>query len=163
MSAKTKKQAKTKKTKKARPEEAWLRSNFHEIEHCDFLSPCYVSFRGEFAGLGQVWCRHAVEGAEIATRNVRIPYVVMNRFGMTVWPNKVCNVLKLKSTNDMTVNIDKSEWITIAGKTFDCPPCHEQDNWSANWKFCCTIGSVVHTTPDGQVESRLVVNIVDKF
>ena len=163
MSARTKPQAKTKKTKKARPEEARLRSNFHEVEHCDFLSPCYVKIRGKFAGLGQVWCRRHEQDQEIETRNVKIPYVVLNRFGMTVWPNKVCNVLKLKSKSGMTVNIVKSSRVSIAGKTFDCPPCHEQDNWSANWKFCCTIGSVKHTTPDGQVESRLVVNIVDKF
>ena len=122
--------------------------------------PCYVNFRGEFAGLGQVRMIVPRTGW-IDAQLVRIPYVVMNRFGTIVWPNRISNICKLEREGMPSVRIDHSRTLDVGSKTYACPPVHSQDNWSANWKYNFEVGLCQCTMLDGTIVHRLVVDIVD--
>ena len=92
-----------------------------------------------------------------------IPYAVMNRFGLVVSPHRaVCKFKSSFKVNGQPVCIDKSRRLTINHKVYACPPCHEQDNWSATWKYGLELGSCECTMLDGQVVVRPVVNITDQ-
>lgn len=158
------------KSKTKKTVQAFLRQNFEAIETLGWRDPCYVNFRNKFAGLGVFYGTYETSlprpGAgfrQIPTDCVFIPYVVMNRFGLVVSPHRA--VCKFKSSVEglgRPLCIDKSRRLTINHTVYACPPCHEQDNWSATWKYRLEIGSCKCTLLDGQIVVRPVVNITDQ-
>ena len=158
-------------TKRTKPVQAFLRQNIDAVETYKPWIPCYVTFRGRFAGLGAIYTqlrlpapgqpRVPLDTCDIG--NTFIPYAVMNRFGLVVNPHRaVCKVQISSRVTGLPVCIDKSRRLTINNKVYACPPVHEQDNWSATWKYRLEVGLCQCTMLDNHIMFRPVVNIVDK-
>jgi hypothetical protein len=76
----------------------------------------------------------------------------MNRFG-TIVSTCVFDTFDL----DQPLRVDMTRHVWIAGKRYDCPPCHSQDNWSDDWVYAFELG--LCTMLGNQTVFRPVVNI----